>query len=56
MRITLWQFCLISASEFMAAGDVELNCLRVEIVDVALKALLPTLFAKNDILDNDSYG
>lgn len=41
----------------MAVGAVELNCLKDEMVGVALKALLPTtLFAKNDILDNDSYG
>ena len=33
------------------AGDVELNCLQCGIVDVALKALLPTLLAKNDILN-----
>jgi hypothetical protein len=33
------------------AGDVELNCLQELVVDVALKALLPTLFAKNDILE-----
>jgi hypothetical protein len=44
---TFLQFCLTSASVVMA-GDVELNCL---IVEVALKALLPTLFAKNDILN-----
>lgn len=37
------------------AGDVELNCLQERIVEVALKALLPTLFAKNDIM-NDWYG
>jgi hypothetical protein len=32
------------------AGDVELNCLQELIVEVALKAFLPTLFAKNDML------
>lgn len=56
MRLTLRQFCLTSARVLMAAGVVELNCLKAEIVDVALKALLPTLFAKNAILDSDSYG
>jgi hypothetical protein len=34
------------------AGDVELNCLQELIVDFALKALLPTLLAKKDILND----
>ena len=38
------------------AGDVELNCLAQGIVDVALKALLPTLLAKNDILNVTGMG